>query len=86
MNNPESTLARVTSIIVRTLDIEEQAREINASTPLFGAMPELDSFAVVELAAALEEEFDITIDDEQFSADVFETVGSLADFVTECQE
>jgi acyl carrier protein len=44
-------------------------------------LPELDSFAVLSLAAALESRFGIHIDDEDFSAELFETVGSLAAFV-----
>ncbi len=56
-------------------------RQLDASTPLFGELPELDSLAVVELAAALENRFDIEIDDEEFTGEVFATVGSLADFV-----
>ena len=50
-------------------------------TPLFGELPELDSLGVVELAAALEERFDIVIDDEDFTGEVFETVGTLTDFI-----
>jgi acyl carrier protein len=53
----------------------------DASTPLFGSMPELDSFAVVNLAMALESRFGFQIDDSEFTADVFETVGSLAGYV-----
>ena len=33
------------------------------------------------LVAALEDRFDITIDDDEFGAELFETVGTLADFV-----
>ena len=57
------------------------AADIDANTPLLGELPELDSLAVVELAQALENHFDIVIDDEAFTGDVFATVGSLADFV-----
>lgn len=44
-------------------------------------MPELDSLAVVELAMAIETRFGICIDDEDFSGELFETVGSLAAYV-----
>ncbi len=36
---------------------------------------------MVELAAALEERFDITIDDEDFTGEVFDSVGTLTTFV-----
>ena len=44
-------------------------------------MPELDSLAVVELATSLEEQFGFEIDDSDFTGEVFETVGTLAEFV-----
>ena len=43
--------------------------------------PELDSLAVVEVITALEERFAFQIDDDEFSGEVFETIGSLAGFV-----
>jgi acyl carrier protein len=74
-------LAEVKQVIVETLGIEDRADDIDASTRLLGSLPELDSLSVVELAAALEERFSFTIDDSDFTADIFETVGSLAEFV-----
>ena len=83
MTNSGSTLDRVKAVLVKILGIQDRAAEIDASTPLFGSMPELDSLAVVELAASLEEEFGFEIDDEDFTGDVFESVGTLVDFVEE---
>lgn len=74
-------LADVTSVIVRTLGIEDRAATLTAATPLFGAMPELDSLAVLELVTQLEARFGIAIDDEDITGEVFETVGSLAQYV-----
>jgi acyl carrier protein len=81
MNATTQTLERVRDVIVRVLGIEDRASELDATTPLFGSIPELDSMAVLELATVLENEFEIVIDDEDFTGEVFETVGSLADFV-----
>jgi acyl carrier protein len=81
MDISDSTIEGVKAVIVKTLGIEERADTLDASTPLFGSMPELDSFAVVELAASLEEQFGFQIDDSDFSGEVFETVGTLAEFV-----
>jgi acyl carrier protein len=77
----EAIVAGVRDVLVRVLEIEDRAADIDANTPLLGELPELDSLAVVELAQALENHFDIVIDDEAFTGDVFATVGSLADFV-----
>lgn len=76
-----TTLESVKAVLVRSLGLSDRAESITAATPLFGAMPELDSLAVVELAAALEERFGFSIEDDDFTADVFESVGTLAQFV-----
>ena len=48
---------------------------------MLGAVKELDSVGVVSMITALEENFDISIDDDEISAAVFETLGTLTDFV-----
>ncbi|SEB56472.1 acyl carrier protein [Nocardioides exalbidus] len=77
----DATLAGVVEVLTRTLGIEDRAGSMTRDTGLFGELPELDSLGVVELAAALEDRFDIEIDDEDFTGEVFETVGSLTDFI-----
>jgi acyl carrier protein len=81
MTNASSTFDDVKQVLVDTLGIEDRAASIDATTQLFGSLPELDSLAVLELVTALEEQFDIVIDDSDFSGEVFETLGSLASFV-----
>ena len=83
MSYSADTLDRVKAVIVKTLGIQDRADTLDASTELFGSMPELDSMAVVALAVALEREFDFEIDDEDFTGEVFETIGTLAEFVEE---
>jgi acyl carrier protein len=73
----------VKDVLVKTLGVEDRADTIDASTPLLGSLPELDSMAVLELVAALEQRFGITIDDDDVTAELFETLGSLARFVQE---
>jgi acyl carrier protein len=81
MTHPSSTFDDVKHVLVDTLGIEDRAASMDASTQLFGSIPELDSLAVLELVTALEEQFDIVVDDSDFSGEVFETLGSLASFV-----
>jgi len=50
-------------------------------TPLFGSLPELDSMAVVNVVTALEEHFGFEIEDDEITAETFETLGSLSAFV-----
>lgn len=81
MEASTNTIDKVVDVLVQTLGLEDRAEHFDAATPLLGSLPELDSRAVVELAIALEERFDFEIDDEEFSGEIFETVGSLAAFV-----
>lgn len=50
-------------------------------TPLFGAMPELDSMAVATLLTEIEDRFGIVIDDDDVDGETFETFGSLSAFI-----
>ncbi|KQY42919.1 acyl carrier protein [Cellulomonas sp. Root137] len=77
----DATLEGVKGIVVTTLGIEDRAATLTATSPLFGAVPELDSLGVLEVVTNLESHFGITIDDEEFSGEIFETLGSLAQFV-----
>ena len=71
----------VKAVVVETLGVEDRAHALAADTPLLGSLPELDSMAVLELVLELEERFGITIEGEDVTAEVFETLGSLAAFV-----
>lgn len=68
-------------IVADTLFLGPRGAELQADSPLLGALPELDSMAVVTLLAALEEHFGFMVDDDEISASTFETLGSLAAFV-----
>ena len=74
-------LAEVIATIGETLGIEDRATQFAAETLLLENLPELDSMAIVELVLALEERFGIEIDDAQITGELFESVGSLAEFV-----
>ena len=71
----------VVEILDRTLSLKGRASAFRDSTPLLGAMPELDSMAVVTLLTALEERFDFTVADDEIDGSVFATLGSLVTFV-----
>jgi acyl carrier protein len=81
---PNATLTtgtEVKTVVVETLGLNGRADAIDATTPLLGALPELDSLGAVELMLALENRFGITIDDEDVTAAAFETLGSLTALV-----
>jgi len=73
-------LEQIITLLKDVLSLDDSVI-LNAGTPLLGALPELDSMAVVNLIGALEDQFGIAIDDDEIGAATFETVGSLAAFV-----
>jgi acyl carrier protein len=81
MTTTTTTLTDVRDVLVETLGLHDRADRLDASTELFGALPELDSLAVLELVSALEDRFGIVVEDEEFSGEIFETLGALARFV-----
>lgn len=60
----------------------DQARvdAMDAGTPLFGALPELDSLAVATLLTELEDRLGVMIDDDEVDAEMLETFGALLAF------
>lgn len=64
-------------LVARTLDLPSDLRPNGAETRLYGNGLGLDSADALRLVAALEEEFDITIDDAELTPSTFERIGSL---------
>ncbi|HLT61180.1 MAG TPA: acyl carrier protein [Microlunatus sp.] len=81
MSDPSPVLHRIQTLLAETLGLPDGGRSLRPDTQLFGAIPELDSLAVLDLLAGLEAEFGITIDDQDFGSDIFDTVGTLVEFV-----
>jgi acyl carrier protein len=82
VNAPSDQLIdEVRDMLVTTLGIEDRAAALDAATPLLGTLPELDSMTVLELVYAIETRFGVEVDGEEVTVEVFETLGSLTDFV-----
>lgn len=75
-------LENVNRVLDDVLSLGGRASTFTRDTALLGAIPELDSMAVVSLITTLEERFGFVADDDEVSGDVFATVGALADFVS----
>jgi acyl carrier protein len=71
----------VKAVLIDTLGLEDRAETLDATTPLLGSLPELDSMAVLELILELEQRFAIVIEGEDVTAEVFETLATLTEFV-----
>lgn len=72
---------QVLRILDEVLSLNGRAMKFDTATPLLGAIPELDSMAVVTLITTLEERFGIAVDDDEISGDTFATVESLHSLV-----
>jgi acyl carrier protein len=71
----------VRDVLRESLQLGDRADRFDMSTQLFESLLELDSMAVVTVVLALEKRFDIAIEDDEISAETFETLGSLIRFV-----
>jgi acyl carrier protein len=68
-------------LVSSALQLGARGQSWDASTPLLGAIPELDSMAVTNVITALEEHFGFTVADDEIGAATFATLGSLSEFV-----
>lgn len=76
-----NTVDRLKGIIGSALHLGDRAAALTPASPLLGAIAEFDSMAVVTVLTMIEEEFGFSIDDDEVSAESFETLGALCAFV-----
>ena len=74
-------IAGVRSVLRETLSLGDRAYDLHSDSELLGAVPELDSQAVLSVLVGIEEQFGIAIDDDEVDAELFATLGSLVDLV-----
>ncbi|MEG3166058.1 acyl carrier protein [Sphingomonas sp. PB2P19] len=58
----------------------ERVAAFTPETPLFGALPELDSMAVASVLTELEDRLGILIEDDEVDGEMLETFGALVTF------
>ena len=75
------TTEHVIRLLGRVLQLGDGTRALARDSGLLGAIPEIDSMAVVHVLTAIEEHFGIVVADDEVSAETFATLGTLADFV-----
>jgi acyl carrier protein len=71
----------VRSVLEEALSLGRRAHALQPESRLLGALPELDSQAVVSVLLAMEERFRISIADDDVTADTFATLDSLTALV-----
>ncbi len=72
------SIEQIKAILADALSLGKHATGLTAETKLLGNLPELDSMAVISVISAMEEYFGITFDDDDISANTFQTVGTLS--------
>lgn len=81
VNTALDTTLEVLRIVDEVLSLGGRGLRFGPDTQLLGAIPELDSMAVVSLITTLEDRFGFIVDDDEIGGDTFATVGSLSSFV-----
>jgi acyl carrier protein len=82
MTNQNAHLhTQIIDILDATLGLGGRGGTFTAATRLLGELPELDSFAVVQVITRLQESFGIAIEDDEIDGSIFADVGSLTAFV-----
>ncbi len=73
--------ADLRAILHDALQLGDEAFALSADSPLLGALPQLDSMGVLAVLTALEQQLGLTLHDDEIDSSLFETLGSLTEFV-----
>ncbi len=77
------SIENIVKDLLQAATARDDAQQWQSETPLLGHVAELDSMAIVTFFTALEDEHGVFIDDDEVSAELFETLSSLTAFVAE---
>ena len=75
------SLEELKGIVAGILQIGNRLDALGPDAALLGGIPEFDSMAVVSILTTIEETYGVIIEDDEVSAEAFETLGSLLEFV-----
>ena len=76
-----TSFEQVRQIVSDVLHFGDRTLGLRPDSALLGSIPEFDSMAVVSVITALEENLGIVVEDDEITAETFETVGTLTDFI-----
>jgi acyl carrier protein len=85
MPDETSIKQQVKRTVVKALQLEVDPDEIPDDEALFGEGLDADSIASLEIVFALEQEFDIEVEDEELRVELFASVQSLVTYVIDKQ-
>lgn len=80
MSDDNNLKPELKNMIVERLFLKVSPEEITDEAPLMETYG-IDSVALFEIVVGLEEVYGITLEDEEFSLDLFHNVNSIADLV-----
>jgi acyl carrier protein len=75
----QTELARILDDV---LVLNGRGISLQADSQLMGAIPELDSMAVLSVLEAIRDRLDVSIGDDEIDGRMFSTLGALAEFVS----
>ena len=78
---PDETETTIRELLIDVLGVAPATvAAMTDDTPLFGALPELDSMAVAGVLTELEDRLGIIIEDDEVDGEMLETFGALTRF------
>jgi len=81
LETAETVEATLRALLCEVLGLSpKRVATFDEDTPLFGALPELDSLAVANFLNAFEERFSVLIEDHDVEAEDFDSFGRLLAF------
>ncbi len=71
----------IKQLLIDTLSLDIMPNEMDDDALLLGDIPEFDSMAVVSVITSLEETYGFTSADDELTAEVFESIETVVNFV-----
>jgi len=81
MAEEKSLKEQIKELIIKRLKLEISPQDIDDASPLFGDGLGLDSIDALELVVGLEQEFGISIPDEDVGKEAFASVNALCTYI-----
>ena len=80
MTKSQLTL-EIKQLLIDVLSLDISPTEIDDDALLLGDIPEFDSMAIIAVITSLEENYGFSSADDELTAEVFESVETVVDFV-----
>ncbi len=75
--------SRIKATVVRALQLQIDPEELGDEEVLFDSGVGVDSVASLSIISAIEEEFDLVVEDDELRPELFNSIASMRDYVVE---